>query len=110
MASKAELAREYLARSVASDVEGVLSLLTDDVVLNRPMLGAVTGKQAVAEAIRNRPMAAGAFAPAFAEPVETGDQVRIKGNLPPGSPFPIPSLTWTFSFRDHKISRIDVGF
>ena len=110
MANRAAVAREYLARSMASDVQGVLALVTDDVVLNRPMLGAVTGKDAVADAIRNRPMAVAGLAPAFEEPVETGDQVVIKGNLPPGSLFPIPSLTWTFSFRDDKISRIDVGF
>jgi hypothetical protein len=33
----------------------------------------------------------------------------VKGNLPPGSPFPIPALTWTFSFQGDKISKIEVG-
>jgi hypothetical protein len=79
-------------------------------VLNRGMLGSVTGKQAMGDAIRNRPPGMDNFAPAFEAPVEAGDQVRVKGNLPPGSPFPIPSLTWTFSFDGDKISRIDVGF
>ena len=93
---------------MASDIDGTLALLTDDVVLNRPMLGTATGKQGVAEAIRSRPTAVGGFAPSFEEPVEEGQQVKVKGNLPAG--MPIPSLTWTFSFQGDKISRIDVGF
>ena len=109
MATKAEIARQYLDRSMASDIDGVLALVTDNVVLNRGMLGMVMGKQGLADAIRNRPAAPGGFMPTFEEPVESGDQVTVKGNLPPGSPFPISSLTWTFSFQDDKISRIDVG-
>lgn len=110
MASRTELAQAYLEKSVANDIDGTLALLTEDVVLNRGMLGAATGKQAVGEAMRNRPAGMGGFAPTFEEPVEQGDQVTVKGNLPPGSPFPISSLTWTFSFADDKISRIDIGF
>lgn len=109
MPSKTELAKEYLAKSVGGDVEGTLALLTDDVVLSRGMLGTVTGKQAVGDAMRNRPAAPGGFAPTFEEPVETGEQVQVKGNLPPGSLFPVSSLTWTFSYQGDKISRIDVG-
>jgi hypothetical protein len=109
MADRSETAKRYLELSLAGDSDGVIALLTDGVVLNRPMLGAVTGKQAVAEAIRNRPMAAGALAPAFEEPVASGDTVRVKGNLPPGAPFPIPSLTWTFTFDGDQIARIDIG-
>ncbi len=110
MATKIETAKDYLAKSIAADVDGVLALVTDDVVLNRGMMGTVTGKDAVAGAIRNRPVAAGAFAPAFDEPVEAGDVVTVKGNLPPGSPFPVPSLTWTFSFSGDKIAKVEIGF
>ncbi len=109
MPSKVDLAKEYLEKSVGGDVDGVLALLTDDVVLNRGMLGAVTGRPAVGDAMRNRPAAPGGFAPTFEEPVEAGDQVKVKGILPPGSPFPVSSLTWTFSYQGDKISRIDVG-
>ena len=108
--SKAELAKQYLARSMANDIDGTLALLSDDVVLNRPMLGAVTGKQAVGDAMRSRPAGLGGFTPAFEEPVEDGETVRVKGNLPPGTPFPISSLTWTFAFSGDTISRIDIGF
>lgn len=104
------LAQEYLEKSLANDVEGTLALLSDDVVLSRPMIGTVSGKEAVADAMRNRPAGMGNFSLTFAEPVETGEQVRVKGTLPPGSPFPIPSLTWTFSYADDKISRIEIGF
>jgi ketosteroid isomerase-like protein len=107
--TKAQTAQDYLTKSMANDIDGVLALVTDDVVLNRGMMGSVSGKQAVADAIRNRPPGMD-LSPTFEEPVEAGDQIRVKGNLPPGSPFPISSLTWTFSFRDDKISRIDVGF
>jgi hypothetical protein len=110
VASRTELAKEYLAKSVANDIDGTLALLTDDVVLNRGMLGTATGKQAVGEAMRNRPAGMGGFAPTFEEPMEQGDQVKVKGNLPPGSPFPISSLTWTFDFQGDKISRIEIGF
>jgi hypothetical protein len=110
VAENAAVAQEYLDKSMAGDVEGVLALVTDDVVLNRGMMGSASGKEAVAEAIRSRPIAAAGLAPTFESPVESGEQIKIKGNLPPGSPFPISSLTWTFSFAGDKISRIDVGF
>jgi ketosteroid isomerase-like protein len=109
VASKSDLAKDYLAKSTANDVDGALALLTEDVVLSRGMMGTASGKQAVGDALRNRPAGMGNLTPAFEEPVEQGDQVRIKGNLPPGSPLPISSLTWTFSFQEDKISRIEVG-
>jgi len=109
VASKSDLAREYLEKSMANDIDGALALLSEDVVLNRPMLGAVSGKQAVGDSMRNRPPGMAGLTPTFDEPQETGDQVTVKGNLPAGSPFPISSLTWTFSFQDDKISKIDVG-
>lgn len=110
MTTRTDLAKQYLEKSVANDVDGALALLTDDVVLNRGMLGSATGKQAVGDAMRNRPAGMGGFAPTFEDPVETGDQVQVKGNLPPGSPFPISSLNWTFDFDGDKISRIEIGF
>jgi ketosteroid isomerase-like protein len=110
VATRIELAQQYLERSVANDIDATLALLSDDVVLNRGMLGTVTGKDAVADAMRNRPAGMGGFAPSFEAPAEAGEQVTVKGNLPPGSPFPISSLTWTFSYSGDKISRIGIGF
>jgi hypothetical protein len=107
--TRAETAKEYLTKSMANDIDAVLALVTEDIVLNRGMMGTVTGKQALADSIRNRPAGMN-LSPTFEEPVEAGEQIKVKGNLPPGSPFPISSLTWTFSFQDDKISRIDVGF
>jgi hypothetical protein len=107
--TKTELARTYLEKSLAGEIDALEPLLTDDVALNRPMLGVVSGKAAVLDAIRSRPAMAANFTPVFEEPRETGDQVQVKGNLPPGSPFPVSSLTWTFSFAGDAISRIDVG-
>jgi ketosteroid isomerase-like protein len=92
---------------MAGDADGVTALLTDDVVLVRPMLGVVTGKAAVADAIRNRPATIAGMTPAFDAPVEEGDTVRVRGVLPPG--LPLPALTWTFSFTGDLISRIEVG-
>ena len=108
MSTKTDLATEYLARSMASEVDAVLTLVTDDVVLNRGMMGTVTGKEAIAEAMRSRPPGLAGMTPTFGEPIEEGETVKVKGDLPPG--LPVSSLTWTFSFRDDKISRIDVGF
>lgn len=109
MSSRTELAKQYLEKSVANDIDGTLALLTDDVVLARGMLGTATGKQAVGDAMRNRPAGMGGFAPAFDEPVESGEQVNVKGTLPPGSPFPISSLTWTFDYDGDKIKKIEIG-
>jgi hypothetical protein len=109
MATRTELARQYLDTSMAGDIDAALALLTDDVVLNRPMLGEVAGKDAVGAAMRNRPAGLGGLAPTFEEPQESAERVIVRGNLPPGSPFPITSLTWTFSYSGDKISRIDVG-
>jgi ketosteroid isomerase-like protein len=105
--SRTELAKEYLDKSMANDIDAVLALVTDDVVLNRGMLGPVTGKQAVADAMRNRPPGFAAMTPTFNEPVEEGETVTVRGTLPPG--LPMSSLSWTFSFEDDKISRIEVG-
>jgi ketosteroid isomerase-like protein len=96
--TRTDLARQYLERSTSSDVDGALALLTDDVVLDRPMLGVVSGKEAVAEAMRNRPPGLGGMTPTFDEPVEQGEQVKV----------PVTALVWTFSFTDDKISRIAV--
>jgi hypothetical protein len=93
---------------MANDIDAVLALVTDDVVLNRGMMGTVTGKQAVADAMRNRPPGMAGMTPTFNEPVEEGETVKVRGDLPPG--LPVSSLSWTFSFQDDKISRIDVGF
>jgi hypothetical protein len=65
MGSKEELAMEYLARSMANDIDGTLALLTDDVVLGRGMLGTVSGKRAVGDAMRNRPAGMDSFTPTF---------------------------------------------
>jgi ketosteroid isomerase-like protein len=107
--SKTDLAQTYLDKSMANDIDAVMALVTDDVVLNRGMMGTVTGKPAMAEAMRNRPagMMAG-VTPTFNPPVEKGETVEVKGDLPPG--LPVSSLTWTFTFSDDKISRIDIGF
>ena len=108
MPSKSQMAQEYLDKSMANDIDAVLELVTDDVVLNRGMMGTVSGKQAMADAMRNRPPGMAGMTPTFNAPVEEGETVRVKGDLPPG--LPVSSLTWTFSFSDDKISRIDVGF
>jgi|SRR3990170_4942169 len=105
MASKTEIAQKYLDNS-RSNVDVALGLITDDCVLSRPMGGAVSGKDAIGNALRN-PMGGGGFSPQFEAPQEAGDQVKVKANLPPGAP--VPSLTWTFSFEGDKIKRIDVG-
>jgi ketosteroid isomerase-like protein len=109
MPSKTEIAKDYLAKSMAGDADGVTALLTDGVVLSRGMLGTVTGKAAVADAIRSRPANIAGMTPNFEEPVEAGETVKVRGKLPPGTPFPIDSLTWTFTFTGDVISRIEVG-
>ena len=37
MTTRTDMAKEYLEKSVANDVDGALALLTEDVVLNRGM-------------------------------------------------------------------------
>ncbi len=43
--TRTDLAQEYLDKSMANDIDAVMELVTDDVVLNRGMLGTVTGNR-----------------------------------------------------------------
>jgi ketosteroid isomerase-like protein len=105
--TNAEIAKQYLEMSMANDVDGALALLTDDVVLDRPMLGPASGKDAVADSMRNPPAGFGGITPTFDQPEATGDQVKVKATLPPG--LPVATLTWIFNFADGKISRIQIA-
>ncbi len=101
---RTETALLFLECQREGRVEELLELLTEDAVLNNPMRGATTGREAIAEEARG---GRGILNPEVQEPFEAGDQVKVSAKLPPGAP--IPSLTFTFSFRGNLISRIDIG-
>ena len=104
MASKIELASQYLTYQQEQKIDEQVALLADDVVLNMPMVGEVAGKQAVEQQLRSRP-GGGADGLEWADPqlTDTGD-VRLVGT---GGR--IGRLRIKLSFEGEKINKIDVA-
>ena len=107
MASRTDLARQYIDYQRERKTDEMLAMLSDNVVMSSPMTGTVTGKDALAEQMRNRPMGGGGGGMnlTWSEPEEEGDSIKVVGS---GSPFGPIKIVFTFNAED-KISKIEAG-
>jgi len=105
MASRVELAKQYVAYQQARNFDGLLALLADDVVLNMPMVGSVAGKAAVEQQLRRRPGGGDGPPISWSDPEEDGDAIRVVGS---GAPFGPVNLVLSFN-DSQQIVKIDVS-
>ncbi len=105
MASKVELAKLYMELQSEQKTDEMLTMMSDDVSMTNPMTGTTTGKEALAEQMRNRPMGGGGMTIDWSEPEEDGDGVKILGA---GSPFGTIKLVLSFN-GDDEINKIEAG-
>lgn len=107
MASRIELAQQYMGYQREQKTDEMLAMLAEDVVMNSPMTGTISGKEALAQQMRNRPMGGGGGGMniSWSEPEEESDSVKVVGS---GSPFGPVKIVFTFNAED-KISKIEAG-
>lgn len=108
MASRAELTKQYMGLQREQKVDEMVDMLADDVTMTNPMTGTISGKEALANQMRN-PAAGGGggggMTLEWSEPEEDGDSVKILGT---GSPFGTIKIVLGFNGAD-KINKIDAG-
>ena len=104
MASRLEIAKQYLELQQERKTDEAVALLADDVVLTNPMTGAITGKTALEQQMRN-PAMDGNMQLTWSEPEADGDGVKIVAS---GSPFGTIQVVVGFNAAD-QISTIDIG-
>ncbi len=102
--TRTALARTYLEHQRKRDVDAFLAMMADDVELEMPVVGTLTGKAAAEQLFRARPSAGGGEL-LWAEPTVEGNTVAIIGA---GSPFGPLRLRLTFNAED-MLSRVELG-
>ncbi len=106
MASRTDLARQFLEHQRNREVDKAVAMLAEDVVATNPIQGTASGKAAVEERMRaGPPGGGGAMQITWSEPQEEGDTVTLLGS---GSPFGTIKVVLTFNASD-QISRIEAG-
>ncbi|OGO50787.1 MAG: hypothetical protein A2148_03660 [Chloroflexi bacterium RBG_16_68_14] len=107
MASRVDLAKQYMDYQQERKLDEMLAMLADDVVMSNPMMGTITGKGALEQQMRNRPMGGGGGMGniTWSDPEEEGDSVKIVGT---GSPFGPIKIVLAFN-ADDMINRIEAG-
>jgi hypothetical protein len=101
--TRLDLAHKYLSYQLEGKVDELLALMADDVVLNLPMFGKLSGKAAVEQQQRSRPVGGGADI-AWADPAEDGETFVLAGT---GGRFGGIRIALTFN-DDDKVCNIDV--
>ncbi len=105
MATKTEVAKQYVEFQQARDFDGLISLLADDVELKMPMAGEVSGKDAVGDRLRNQPGGDSAPQLEWSDPEEEGEDVKVAAT---GAPF--GPLNLVLSFNDNaEITKINIA-
>ena len=106
MASRIELTQQYMGYQAKQQTDEMLAMLADDVTMSSPMTGIVTGKDALAQQMKNRPAGGGGMGDiTWSDPEEDGDEVKIIGT---GSPFGPIKIVLTYN-ADDQISKIEAG-
>ena len=73
MATKTELAKQYVGFQQARDFDGLVALLADDVELSMPMADSVSGKEAVGKSLKRQPGGDNAPKLEWSDPEEDGE-------------------------------------
>ena len=107
MASRLEIAKQYLELQQERKIDEMLGMLADDVSMSSPMTGTISGKPALEQTVRNSPMGGGGAMGniSWADPVQDGDGMKIVGT---GSPFGPIKIVLSFN-GDDQINKIDAG-
>lgn len=105
MASRVELTKQYMGLQRERKVDEMVEMLADDVTMTNPMTGTITGKEALANQMRNPTAGGGGMNLEWSEPEEDGDNVKILGA---GSPFGTIKIVLGFD-ADDKIDKIEIG-
>ena len=106
MVSRIELTQQYMGYQQNQQTDELLAMLADDVTMSSPMTGIVTGKDALAQLVSNRPAgSAGMGDITWSDPEEDGDDIKIIGA---GSPFGPIKIVLTYN-ADDQISKIEAG-
>lgn len=107
MASRVELAQQYMDYQREQKLDEMLTMLADDVTMSNPMTGTISGKAALEQQMRNRPMGGGGAMGniSWSDPEEEGDSVKVLGT---GSPFGTIKIVLGFN-TDDKINKIEAG-
>jgi hypothetical protein len=103
-ASRSDLAKKYLKFQAKRDVDGALTMMSPEVELIVPVVGTVSGRDAVEQLLRARPGAGGGDL-VWADPIVDGDTVTITGV---GGPFGPVRLKLSFNSSD-LLARIELG-
>ena len=105
MATRIDIALQYMQLLGSDKADEMLAMLAEDVVMTNPMTGTTTGKAAMQAQMANRPAAGGGMNISWGAPEADGDGVKIVGT---GSPFGPVKVAIGFNDAD-QISRIDIG-
>ncbi|MEX2160225.1 MAG: nuclear transport factor 2 family protein [Dehalococcoidia bacterium] len=106
MATKSEIARQYLDLQRKMKFDDVLELVADDVAVTTPGAGTVSGKAAAGKQMKERAARGGGSAEIqWGDPEEDGNTVQVIGT---GSPFGPVKIVFEFA-PDEKIAKVDVG-
>jgi len=107
MATRIELAKQFIDYQLEQRVDDLVAMLAEDVTMSSPMSGAISGKDALAEQIRNMPM--GSDGPmgniTWADPEAEGDDVKVLGS---GSPMGTLKILLGFN-DDDQVNNIEMG-
>jgi hypothetical protein len=106
MASRVELAQQYMDHFAAQKTDETLAMMSDDVVMTSPMTGTTTGKAALQAQLAAAPQGGGGGMNInWGSPEGDGNGVKIVGT---GSPFGPVKIGLGFNDAD-EINRIDIG-
>ena len=117
MPSRTEIVSLYLDAQKTRDEAKLVKLeelMTDDITMGSPM-GSTSGKEKIMGRMRkggSGQMAQMMEKLVWSEPTQSGEQVSVGADLPPGLPlpFPIRGIDLKFSFTaEDRISRIDLS-
>jgi hypothetical protein len=106
MASRIEIAQQYMDHFAAQRTDESLAMLSDDIVMTNPMTGTITGKAALQAQLAAAPQGGGGgMNITWGAPEADGDGAKIIGT---GSPFGPVKIALGFNDAD-LINRIDIG-